>query len=62
MPLLVAQGMHASQDIPPIFGLEAGQRGPVEIRGHRVALATGLGAEPELVEVILDMAAEALGG
>ncbi|OAN50585.1 hypothetical protein A6A04_17950 [Paramagnetospirillum marisnigri] len=61
LPLLVAQGMHASQDIPPLFGLTGGSRGPVEARGHRVVLATGLGAEPDLVEVILDLVVDAEG-
>lgn len=56
LPLLVAQGMHASRDIPPLFGLENGETGPKECHGHRVALASGLGAEPALVEVILEMA------
>ncbi len=54
LPLLVAQGMHASQDIPPLFGLDAGETGPVEASGHRVTLGAGLGAEPELVDIILD--------
>lgn len=60
LPLLVAQGMHASQDIPPLFGLVSGQTGPVEIAGRTVRLATGLGAEPELVDIIAEMAKTAL--
>ncbi len=60
LPLLVAQGMHASQDIPPLFGLVSGQTGPVEIGGRIVRLATGLGAEPELVDIIAEMAETAL--
>ncbi len=60
LPLLVAQGMHASRDIPPLFGLETGETGPKECHGHRVALAGGLGAEPDLVEVIVEMANAAL--
>ena len=55
LPLLVAQGMHAGQDIPPLFGLRQGETGPVVSHGRRVALATGLGAEPELEEIILDL-------
>lgn len=55
LPLLVAQGMHAGQDIPPLFGLNQGETGPVEAQGRKVALATGLGAEPELEEIILDL-------
>jgi sirohydrochlorin cobaltochelatase len=52
LPLLVAQGMHASQDIPPLFGLTPGQTGPVTIHGKSVRMAMNLGAEPELVEII----------
>lgn len=55
LPLLVAQGMHASQDIPPLFGLASGESGPVAIDGRRARLATGLGAEPDLVGIIADM-------
>ncbi len=55
LPLLVAQGMHAGRDIPPLFGLRQGETGPVDCEGRRVALATGLGAEPELEEIILDL-------
>ncbi|MGE5475428.1 MAG: CbiX/SirB N-terminal domain-containing protein [Bacteroidales bacterium] len=60
LPLLVAQGTHASQDIPPLFNLKAGESGPVEVAGRRVRMATGLGAEPELVDIIATMAAQAL--
>lgn len=59
LPLLVAQGMHASQDIPPLFGLTSGESGPVEIDGRRVRLATGLGAEPDLVGIVAEMVATA---
>jgi sirohydrochlorin cobaltochelatase len=55
LPLLVAQGMHASRDIPPLFGLSHGEAGPKRVEGRTILLATGLGAEPELVEVILEM-------
>lgn len=60
LPLLVAQGMHASQDIPPLFGLQSGQTGPVEAHGHRIRLAAGLGAEPELVDIVAEMVTAAL--
>lgn len=56
LPLLVAQGMHASQDIPPLFGLKPGETGPVDMDGHTIRLASGLGAEPELVDIIAEMA------
>lgn len=55
LPLLVAQGMHASQDIPPLFGLDSGETGPVAIDGRHARLATGLGAEPDLVDIIAEM-------
>ncbi|HSV28521.1 MAG TPA: CbiX/SirB N-terminal domain-containing protein [Candidatus Omnitrophota bacterium] len=60
LPLLVAQGMHASQDIPPLFGLEAGQTGPVAIDGRRARLASGLGAEPDLVDIVAELVRGAL--
>ncbi|MGE5545463.1 MAG: CbiX/SirB N-terminal domain-containing protein [Solirubrobacterales bacterium] len=62
LPLLVAQGMHASQDIPPLFGLSSGQLGPVAIDGRRVRLASNLGAEPELADIIAEMVETALAG
>ncbi|MGE5516302.1 MAG: CbiX/SirB N-terminal domain-containing protein [Bacteroidota bacterium] len=62
LPLLVAQGTHASQDIPPLFNLTAGQTGPVDIAGRRVRMATGLGAEPELVDIVATMVEQALAG
>ncbi len=60
LPLLVAQGMHASQDIPPLFGLMPGQTGPVDIHGKRVRMAMNLGAEPELAEIITTIVQRAL--
>lgn len=61
LPLLVAQGMHASQDIPRLFGLSSGESGPIDIDGRRVRLATGLGAEPDLVDIIAEMVEAARG-
>jgi sirohydrochlorin cobaltochelatase len=61
LPLLVAQGLHASQDIPPLFGLGSGQSGPIAIDGRVLRLAQGLGAEPELVDIIAEMARAAVG-
>ncbi|HLO77074.1 MAG TPA: CbiX/SirB N-terminal domain-containing protein [Magnetospirillum sp.] len=60
LPLLVAQGTHASQDIPPLFNLRAGELGPVDIGGRRVRMAMGLGAEPELVDIVASMVERAL--
>lgn len=56
LPLLVAQGMHASQDIVPLFGLSGEDSGPVVQAGHQVVLTTGLGAEPELVDIVAAIA------
>ncbi|MBC7953104.1 MAG: hypothetical protein H7Z12_14955 [Rhodospirillaceae bacterium] len=60
LPLLVAQGMHASQDIPPLFGLSPGETGPVDMGGRRVRMAMNLGAEPELVDILATMVERAL--
>lgn len=60
LPLLVAQGTHASQDIPPLFNLQAGETGPVDIAGRCVRMATGLGAEAELVDIVASMVERAL--
>jgi len=60
LPLLVAQGMHASQDIPPLFGLTPGQTGPVKIHGKSVRMAMNLGAEPELVDIVASIVERAL--
>lgn len=60
LPLLVAQGTHASQDIPPLFNLTAGETGPVDIGGRCVRMSTGLGAEPELVEIVATLVEQSL--
>ena len=60
LQLLVAQGAHAAEDIAPLFGLTPGQCGPINCEGRAVRLAPGLGAEPELADIIIDMAKEAL--
>jgi sirohydrochlorin cobaltochelatase len=60
LPLLIAQGMHASFDIPPLFGLGPDESGPIVLDDHRVVLATGLGHEPDLVEVIIGMVEDTL--
>lgn len=53
LPLLVAQGTHASEDIPPLFT-------PQAAAPTRARLATGLGAEPELAEIVAEMAEAAV--
>lgn len=61
LPVLVAQGLHASQDIPPLFGLAPGDSGPATVDGRRVRLAAGLGAEAELVDIVAEMVLAAVG-
>jgi sirohydrochlorin cobaltochelatase len=53
-PLLISEGMHASEDLPPLFGLSKPQGGPVEMAGRQVWLMGGIGRDPEVVEIILD--------
>ncbi len=48
LPLLVAPGTHMSRDIPPLFETPP--------PGTRVHLAQGLGDEPELAEIVIEMA------
>ncbi|WP_158240782.1 CbiX/SirB N-terminal domain-containing protein [Telmatospirillum siberiense] len=53
-PWLVSEGMHASEDLPPHFGMSAPRGGPVEIHGRTVWLMDGIGRDDEVVEMILD--------
>lgn len=59
-PLLIAEGLHGSEDLPPLFGLAPGQGGPAAIDGRRVWLCRGIGADPEIAELILDRVQECL--
>ncbi len=61
-PLLVAEGMHGSEDIPPSFGLRPGDTGPVRCQGRTVRLCRGIGSDPEVVDLVLDLVATARGG
>lgn len=53
-PLLVSEGMHASEDLPPLFGLQKPTGGPAFIAGRKVWLLDGIGRDPEVVSMILD--------
>ncbi len=53
-PWLVSEGMHASEDLPPHFGLNTPSGGPVTVRGRTVWLMDGIGRDAEVVEMILD--------
>lgn len=54
-PLLVSEGMHASEDLPPLFGLTSSEGGPTAIDGRRVWLMGGIGRDPEVAQIILDL-------
>jgi len=54
-PLLLSEGMHASQDLPPLFGLTTVEGGPSAIHGKTAWLMGGIGRDPEMVEIILDL-------
>jgi sirohydrochlorin cobaltochelatase len=53
-PWLVSEGMHASEDLPPHFGLHTPTGGPVDIHGRTVWLTDGIGRDGEVAEMILD--------
>lgn len=57
-PLLIAEGLHGSEDLPPLFGLARGDTGPGRLHGRRTWLCRGIGSDPEIVEVILERVAE----
>jgi sirohydrochlorin cobaltochelatase len=59
-PLLLGRGVHASADIPPLFGLAAGERGPVTRHGRHIRLADDLGGSPQLADMVLDLIEQAL--
>jgi sirohydrochlorin cobaltochelatase len=53
-PLLISEGMHASEDLPPLFGLSSPSGGPSTIDGRQVWLLDGIGRDPAVVAMILD--------
>jgi sirohydrochlorin cobaltochelatase len=53
-PWLISEGMHASEDLPPLFGLTTPTGGPVSVHGRTVWLMDGIGRDSEVVEMILD--------
>lgn len=58
-PLLIAEGLHGSEDLPPLFGLASGETGPARIHGRVAWMCRGIGADPEIVDIILDRVAQA---
>jgi sirohydrochlorin cobaltochelatase len=55
VPLLISDGMHANDDLPPLFGLDKSTGGPAKIHGHRVWLMGGIGHDGELEQMTLDL-------
>ena len=68
-PFLMADGSHASEDIPLLLGLDATDprllrlaedgipAGPFDVHGRRLWYCRAVGSEPEVVEIILDRVA-----
>lgn len=54
LPLLIAQGLHGSQDLPPLFGLEPKSFGHGVIDGREAWLAQGIGNDPAMIDIVLD--------
>lgn len=54
LPLLIAQGLHGSRDLPPLFGLEPKSFGRGAVEGRHVWLSQGLGGDPAMIDIILD--------
>lgn len=63
-PWLISEGMHASEDLPPHFGMTTPRGGPVASHGRIVWLMDGIGRDAEVVEMIFESIrrAEAAGG
>lgn len=63
LPLLVAEGLHGSQDLPPLFGLRPEDvsgdppplLGPLSAQGRTVWYWRGIGSDPDVVSVILSI-------
>lgn len=60
IPLVLAQGLHGTRDIPAAFdfGPEGGARR--DEAGRMIVLASGLGLEPDLCRMVVEMAQKAL--
>ncbi|HXP97962.1 MAG TPA: hypothetical protein VN809_14700, partial [Telmatospirillum sp.] len=53
-PWLISEGMHASEDLPPHFGLNTPRGGPVTSHGRTIWLMDGIGRDDEVAEMIFD--------
>jgi sirohydrochlorin cobaltochelatase len=64
LPLLIAEGLHGSQDLPPRFGLRPTDVtedappliGPRYYAGRQIWYWRGIGSDPEIVSIIRDLA------
>lgn len=61
-PLLIADGLHGSEDLPPLFGLTTAEltapgaevvAGPSFLDGRRVWYCRGIGSDPDITGIIL---------
>lgn len=68
LPLLVAEGLHGSLDLPPLFGLTPQEAtaadappllGPLRAHGRTVWYWRGIGSDGEVASVVLSLADEA---
>lgn len=53
-PLLVAEGLHGGDDLPPLFGLAPGETGAGRIAGRLVWLGGGIGSVQEIADLVLE--------
>lgn len=53
-PLLLSEGMHASDDIPPLFGMTEPNQTSAALAGHQIRLQRGVGDDAQLVAMMLD--------
>ncbi|MBF0095221.1 MAG: hypothetical protein HQL34_11860 [Alphaproteobacteria bacterium] len=62
-PMLIADGLHGSEDLPPLFGLTTADLaapgtevavGPAIAHGRRVWYCRGIGSDPDIARIILD--------
>ena len=60
-PLMMAEGLHEAVDLPPLFGLAAGQTGPRRVAGRTLWLARSIASDAEIVDIILARVAECAG-
>ena len=55
MPLLLSDGMHVNDDLPPLFGLNGPAGGPAMVGKHRVWLTGGIADDAVLEAMTLDL-------